>query len=171
MRWLKVALLAAAAVVLTQAFVRRPVQRGAGTPAPALSLPDVRGTPHDLAALRGKVVAVNFWATWCVPCLAEMPELADVWRRYRDRCFELLGVAEESDRADVERMAETLPYPILLDERAKVATDWKVPGYPFTFLVDAHGKVARVFQGSVSAHDLEASLAPLLPASCAGGKG
>jgi cytochrome c biogenesis protein CcmG/thiol:disulfide interchange protein DsbE len=166
-RWWKLALLVAFAVVITQAFVRRPVQRGAGAPAPALALDDVRGARHDLASLRGKVVAVNFWATWCVPCLQEMPELAEVWRRNRDRCFELLGVAEESDRADVLRTAETVPYPILVDERAEAASGWNVPGYPFTFLVDAQGRVAKVFQGAVSGKDLEASVAPLLPASCA----
>ena len=167
MRWWKVVLLVAAAVAITQAFVRRPASRGAGAPAPALALDDVRGAHHDLASLRGKVVAVNFWATWCAPCLQEMPELAEVWRRNRDRCFELLGVAEESDHADVLRMAGTVPYPILVDERAEVASGWKVPGYPFTFLVDAQGRVAKVFQGAVSGKDLEASLAPLLPASCA----
>jgi cytochrome c biogenesis protein CcmG/thiol:disulfide interchange protein DsbE len=165
--WIKLAALAVAAVVIVQLFVQRsaPVLDEASV-APPLALPDLAGRKVDLAGLKGRVVAVNFWATWCGPCEAELPELAEVWTGHRDRCFELLGVAEESAREDVQRMAARIPYPVLLDERAEALSAWKVAGYPRTYLVDAEGKVRRVFQGAVSRRQLEEAMRPLLPASC-----
>jgi cytochrome c biogenesis protein CcmG/thiol:disulfide interchange protein DsbE len=165
--WIKLAALAVAAVVVVQLFVQRsgPVVE-AGEAAPALALPDLEGRTVDLAALRGKVVAVNFWATWCGPCEVEIPELAEVWTGHKDRCFELLGVAEESAREDIERMAPRIPYPILVDERAEALSRWKVVGYPRTYLVDAEGNVRKVWQGAISRRQLEEAMRPLLPASC-----
>ena len=166
-RWVKLAVLAVAAVVVVQLFVQRsqpPLDQGG--PAPALVLPDLDGRPVELSALRGKVVAVNFWATWCGPCEAEIPELAEFWTEHRERCFELLGVVEESAREDVLRMARQIPYPILVDERAEALGPWRVVGYPRTYLVDAEGNVRRVFQGAVRKRELEEAVRPLLPASC-----
>jgi cytochrome c biogenesis protein CcmG/thiol:disulfide interchange protein DsbE len=167
-RWLKLVLLSVAAVVAMQLLVRSP---GSGPPAsagaaPRLALPDLDGHRVDLASLRGKVVAVNFWATWCGPCALEMPDLAEVWRENRDRCFELLGVAEESARADVARMAPSIPYPILLDERAEAIGPWAIEGYPITVLVDPEGNVRQTFRGALSKRRLEAAIRPLLPATC-----
>jgi cytochrome c biogenesis protein CcmG/thiol:disulfide interchange protein DsbE len=165
--WIRTALLVVAAVVVAQLLVQRaapPVP--AGEPAPPLALADLAGAPVDLADLRGKVVAVNFWASWCAPCREEIPELAEVWSEHRGRCFELLGVAEESAREDVARLARGIPYPILLDERASALAAWRVPGYPRTFIVDAEGKVRRVFEGAVRKRQLEEAIRPLLPATC-----
>jgi cytochrome c biogenesis protein CcmG/thiol:disulfide interchange protein DsbE len=166
-RWTKLALIVVAAVVAGQLLVGRsspPVP--AGEDAPPLALPDLRGTTVDLARLRGKVVAVNFWATWCPPCREELPELAEVWTEHRGRCFELLGVAEESAREDVARLAPAIPYPVLLDERAEALSAWRVAGYPRTYLLDAEGKVRRVFDGALRKRQLEEAIRPLLPATC-----
>ena len=92
---------------------------------------------------------MNFWATWCGPCREEIPELARRVAREPRRCFEMLGVAEESAREDVLRAASEIPYPVLLDERAEELGRWKVRGYPHTYIVDAEGKLRHVFEGGV----------------------
>jgi cytochrome c biogenesis protein CcmG/thiol:disulfide interchange protein DsbE len=120
----------------------------------------------DLSDYRGKVVAVNFWATWCGPCRAEIPSLAAFRNDHRDRCLEVLGVAEESGRQDLLAMAPHIPYPILVDERASARDAWRVQAYPRTYVVDAEGRVARVFMGGVTREDLEEAVAPLLPRTC-----
>jgi cytochrome c biogenesis protein CcmG/thiol:disulfide interchange protein DsbE len=166
-KWIKLAVLAVAAVVVFQLFLQRTQPAlDPGSAAPPLALPDLQGRTVDLAALKGRVVAVNFWATWCGPCEREIPELAQVWTDHRDGCFELLGVAEESAREDVLRMAPGIPYPILVDERAEALSAWRVAGYPRTYLVDAEGNVRHVFLGAVSKGQLEEAMRPLLPSSC-----
>ncbi len=165
----RLAILVLAAVIVGQALIRRsprPTTSGPGAPAPELVLRSLDGSPYDLSARRGRVVAVNFWATWCAPCREEMPELAEAWRRGRGRCFEVVGVAEESARDDVEQVARSIPYPIVVDERAAAAAAWKIRGYPATFVVDADGKVRHTFEGAVQRGELEDAVRPLLPASC-----
>jgi cytochrome c biogenesis protein CcmG/thiol:disulfide interchange protein DsbE len=173
--WMKLALLTAAAVIAGQLLVPRArPELGMGQPTPPLALPDLAGQRVELSALRGKVVALNFWATWCAPCLLEIPELTEVWRQNRreGRCFELLGVAEESgSRAEVATQAKRLgiPYPVLLDTEGAAAERFRISGYPHTLLIDAEGKLRRVFEGPVRKGTLEEALRPLLagaPAGC-----
>lgn len=167
--WIKLLVLAAIAIVAVELYLRDRGGTGLqGSPAPEFTLPDTRGGSISLASLRGKVVAVNFWATWCGPCREELPELAEVWRAHRGGCFEILGVAEESAREDVLRAAPQIPYPVLLDERAEALEPWSVRGYPRTYLVDAEGKLRHVFEGGVRGAELDEAIRPLLPPSCPG---
>jgi cytochrome c biogenesis protein CcmG, thiol:disulfide interchange protein DsbE len=170
--WLKLAALFVVALAATQLLLQRTRPGVAvGERAPGLALPDLAGRPVSLASLHGKVVAVNFWATWCGPCLEEIPTLAEVWRERRGRCFEMLGVAEESgSRDDIAAAAAKLgiPYPVLLDPEGTALAPFKVPGFPRTYLIDADGKVARVFDGALAKGTLEKALEPLLPAACPG---
>ena len=166
-RWLKFALLAVAAVAVSELLLYR--ARSARSPsdvdAPAFSLPDVNGKQTSLASLKGRVVALNFWATWCGPCREEIPELAKVYDAHRGQCFEMLGVAEESGpREQVAAAAQRfgINYPVLLDDEGKAGDAFRIPAYPRTFLIDARGRIRKVFQGAVERDDVERALAPLL---------
>ncbi|HEU4384388.1 MAG TPA: TlpA disulfide reductase family protein [Anaeromyxobacteraceae bacterium] len=170
--WVKLLVLAVAAVIATQLLVQNqaPPFR-LGEPAPPLALEDLKGRRVDLAGLRGKVVLVNFWATWCAPCLEEIPELAEAWRSQRGRCLEVVGVAEESGSPpEVAEFARrhAIPYPLLLDADGKAAADWHVPGYPRSYLVDREGRVRRAFDGPLSRRALEEAAGPhlLAPGAC-----
>lgn len=167
--WVKLLVLAVAAIVVTQLLVQKSAPSFAlGEAAPPLALTDLEGKGLDLTSLRGRVVLVNFWATWCPPCLEEIPELSDAWREQRGRCLEIVGVAEESGAP--EQVAEfarrhAIPYPLVLDQEGKAAGDWRVPGFPRSYLVDREGKVRRVFDGALSKRGLLEAAEPHLAAA------
>jgi cytochrome c biogenesis protein CcmG/thiol:disulfide interchange protein DsbE len=174
-RWLQLAFLAVAAVVVAEIAVRdreRPgriddaIAASAAPEAPELRLRTLAGEDVDLERLRGRVVAVNFWATWCGPCRVEIPELARLWREQHGHCFELLGVAGASGRADTERAARDIPYPVLFDADGTAVDSWDVRGFPQTFVVDPAGRVRRVFASAVTKETLAQAVEPLLPSSC-----
>ncbi len=78
----------------------------------------------------------------------------------------MVGVAEESAREDVVKVAASIPYPIVLDERAEALAPWGVQGYPVTYVVDPEGNVRQVFTGGISKRQLSEAVRPLLPATC-----
>lgn len=114
-------------------------------PAPALKLQDLDGKSHDLAKLRGKVVLVNFWATWCPPCRREMPSMERLSQALAGEPFVVLAVDVGEDTDTIEAFASQLDvaptFPILLDADSRTMTAWKVGGLPTTFLVDKKGRV------------------------------
>ena len=165
--WIKLGVLGVAALAVAELFLARPkpVTAPSGEAAPSFTLPDTSGKSVALASLKGRVVAVNFWATWCGPCREEIPDLAKVYAAHRDGCFEMLGVASESGaRDEVVAAADKfgVNYPVLLDDEGKVGDLFKIEAYPRTFLIDADGRVRKAFQGTVDRDDLEKALAPLL---------
>jgi cytochrome c biogenesis protein CcmG/thiol:disulfide interchange protein DsbE len=170
--WTKVGLLVLLAGVGALWLAPDAGQRSAliGGTAPPLVLSDLAGREVSLASLRGKAVALNFWATWCPPCKEELPAFSDAWRASRGRCLEIVGVTEESTRedaaAEVRRME--IPFPVVMDPAGAVARAFGVTGYPRTYVIDAEGKVRKIFTGVVSRERLEAALAPHVPASCTG---
>jgi len=128
---------------------------------PALKLAAIDGSEYDLAARRGKWVVVNFWATWCSPCLKEMPELSalDAMREH----VEVVGLAyEDIEPAAMQAFLEEHPvvYPVAIVDVYDPPKDFDTPrGLPMTYLVDPDGKVATRFLGPVTAREIEAAIA------------
>lgn len=120
-----------------------------GSPAPALVLPARDGGKVDLASLKGEVVMINFWATWCGPCRQEMPLLAQLHTKYQPLGFTLLGVNVEPDSAAAVDWLKGVPvgFPIVFDRDSAVAGRFGVEGMPSTVFVDRNGQVRYVHRG------------------------
>lgn len=112
--------------------------------APDFSLPllDGSGTASP-GELRGQVVYLSFWASWCIPCRQEMPYLAQLWERHHQRGFQVLAINVDEDveaaRAFVEEYG--IEFPVLLDTAREVSASYRVPGYPTHFIVDRTGRI------------------------------
>jgi len=139
------------------------------TPAPDVSMPTLGGTRVAMKDLRGKLVLVNFWATWCVPCQWEMPLMESLYQAYRDRGFVVLAIS--IDQGDPERVLafvrdKKLTYPVALDPSHEVARSFGVTGLPATLLVAPDGAIKGVTYGPKEWDGKEARslIASLLPA-------
>jgi DsbE subfamily thiol:disulfide oxidoreductase len=119
--------------------------------APAIELMALNGGRHGLSDLRGKVVLVNFWATWCPPCRAEMPSLARLAQRMEGKSFAILGVDMGETAEEVKAFLKEMPvpFPILMDEDGAALKRWNVIGFPSTFLVDAKGILRYGITGAI----------------------
>lgn len=137
------AVAALAAVPLAPALAKAPV------PAPDFVLDSSTGKPVKLSALRGQVVAINFWATWCAPCLQEMPLLDGLYKQHRGEGFTLLGVNVEPDpkKADGWLKQRPVSFPVLYDVNSDVSTLYQVIGMPSTVFIDKKGNIRYVHRG------------------------
>ena len=124
-------------------------------PAPALRLQDLEGKTIDLAQYRGRVVLVNFWATWCPPCRKEFPSLGRVRKLFKPEEFEVLAVNVDEDRATALAFAGSPGFPILLDTNSKATMTWPIKGLPTSFLVDTQGRLAYSLAGEQEFDDPE----------------
>ena len=110
--------------------------------APALRLNDADDQWIDLANLKGRVVLVNFWATWCPPCRKEFPSLGRVRKLFKPSEFEVVAVNVGEDPDTVFSFAGNTDFPVLFDRDAKAMASWPVRGLPTTLLVDRRGRLA-----------------------------
>jgi len=133
-------------------------------PVPDLELTDLDGEPVSLADLRGRVVLVNNWATWCPPCRAEMPELEAYYRKHKDDAFVLVGVNSGDQREDVVDFIRDygLSFPVWLDPTGMALHVFKNNALPSSYVIDKSGTVRMVWMGAVSLEALEAYVTPML---------
>jgi peroxiredoxin len=134
-----------------------------GAPAPDFTLSDVAGNPITLSALKGKVVLINFWATWCGPCRLEMPAIEQRYQKFKDQDFTVLAIDLDEPAENVRSFVEelNLTFPVLLDPGGKTFDLYRVRGYPTTFIVDRDGIIKQLSIGYLSEARLDDYLAKL----------
>jgi peroxiredoxin len=118
-------------------------------PAPDFTLKSNQGENIKLSELRGQVVMINFWASWCGPCRQEMPLLDQLYQRYRPMGFTLLGVNVEEDSSAADKVLKEIPvtFPVLYDKKNQVSENYQVRAMPSTVLIDRDGKVRYLHEG------------------------
>jgi len=107
------------------------------------NLPLLEGGRVTLSSLRGKVVFLNFWATWCPPCRGEMPSMENLYQRFRDDGLELLGVDIQEAPGEVQEFMEEfgLSFPAALDRNGRISNDYGIEAIPTTFIIDREGNI------------------------------
>jgi thiol-disulfide isomerase/thioredoxin len=118
-------------------------------PTPPLVLKDLGGKPHTLEDYRGQVVLLNFWATWCPPCLIEMPAMQRLKAAFPDTAFTVLAVNVKESREKVWRFQKMLNvnFRVLLDTSGQAAENWNVAVYPTSYLIDGTGRIRYMAYG------------------------
>ncbi len=118
---------------------------------PKLKLEDLYGKPHNIADYRGRVVLVNFWATWCPSCVKEMPSLQKLKEQLAHEQFSILAVNMGESVAEIQRFLNKwrLNLDVLLDENGSAIEDWRVYVFPTSFVLDAEGKIRYGLRGAI----------------------
>mgnify|MGYP003453058436 CR=1 FL=1 len=167
-----VALIGAGAAILGFSVARFLSPPSVQAPATAtdFELRDLAGTTRSLADWRGKVVLLNFWATWCPPCRREIPLFIDLQRRYEKQGLQIVGISVDDPQAVTRyRQQMRINYPLLIADETThdlmAAYGNRQGSLPYSVLIAADGRIAEVKIGAYHREELEAALQPLLPAS------
>jgi len=125
---------------------------------PSLKVTTLDGKSFDLSAQSGKWVIVNYWATWCSPCLKELPDISAYVTAHKDKVAAIGLAFEDSDKADIEKFLATHPlsYPVAQIDVIEPPKDFDTPkGLPNTYLIAPDGHMAKAFMGPITAKDLD----------------
>ncbi len=135
-----------------------------GKPAPAFSLRDLSGKPLKLADFRGKVVLVDFWATWCVPCRVEIPHFIALQKKYASQGFTLIGISMDDTAEPVPAVVKKygINYPVAVGDAALAERFGGVLGLPVAIVIDRNGVIRERYDGVTSADTFEKVVVSLL---------
>lgn len=136
--------------------------------APDFQLTDLKGNPLVLSSLQGKVVLLDFWATWCPPCLEELPHFKELYAAYRGQGLEIVGVALDQGGGEVVRpfaQKNGVLYPLAIGTSRLTQAYGGIRGIPTTFLIDKKGRIAAKFVGYRSKEIFESQIKALLAES------
>ena len=119
------------------------------TLAPDFTLKDLNDMDVSRSSFKGKVVLINFWGTFCIPCRKEMPSIETLYKIYKDKGFLVIAVSEDKDLKDVKDFVNKygLTFTIVMDQDKRVAKQYKISALPVTFLVDKKGMISKKFFG------------------------
>jgi thiol-disulfide isomerase/thioredoxin len=160
--------LAGALCLVSSAVAAAELKLWTGGPAPTLALKDLEGRAHRLPDYRGKVMLINFWATWCGPCRDEMPSIQRLKDKLKGRPFEVLAVNLDEPESRIRKfLAEiNVDFTILLDPGRSVAKAWDARILPVTYIVGADGKVRYSLVGEINwdHEQIVSRISELLPA-------
>jgi len=128
-------------------------------------LPQLDGTPLRLSSYRGKVVLLDFWATWCVPCREETPHFVDLQKEYADRGLQIIGVSMDDTSEPVRDFSQQfhVNYPVVMGNAATGEAYGGVLGLPIAFLLDRDGRIVAKHMGPTKAEIFDREIAGLLP--------
>ena len=129
----------------------------AGQPAPNFALPDAQGSVVTLESLRGQVVYVDFWASWCAPCRRSFPWMNEMRQKYGGKGFVIVAVNVDKKRADAEKFLAQIPatFPVVFDEAGTSPAAFGVKGMPSSYLIDTSGNVVFIERGFMDEHRAE----------------
>jgi len=141
-----------------------PAQSLVSKKAPEIARADLNGLPVSLKSLRGKVVLLNFWATWCAPCLVEMPVFSGWQQQYGPQGFQVIGISMDDDAAQARKAITRLKtsYPIVMGDAKLGAKYGGVMGLPLSYLIDRNGTVRARYQGEAAVGTIEKQLKEML---------
>ncbi len=158
------ALLVCVSVVSATSHAAPPARNLLTKKAPGFALTDLSGQSLTLAHFQGKVVLLNFWATWCAPCEVEMPVFAEWQRKYGPRGLQVIGISMDDEAGPARSLAARLKlnYPVAMGDERLGARYGGVLGLPLTLLIDRNGIVRARFQGETDLKLIERQVAALL---------
>jgi len=115
---------------------------GPGEKAPDFTLATLSGEERSLSSFQGKVVVLNFWASWCQPCLKELPALQRLYTQVKHKGIEIVAVGTDDDRDSLKQVAEQygVTFPVLVDQKGEIKAKYKVAGIPETYILKADGR-------------------------------
>jgi peroxiredoxin len=137
-----------------------------GKPAPAFTLQDLNGKNVSLADFRGKVLILDFWATWCPPCVKEIPHFIELYEQYKDKGVEIVGISLDQAGVSVVKafvQKYQIKYPIMMTDGKIDKAFGGIPSIPTTFLIDSAGNISKKYVGYNDKAVFEADIKKLLP--------
>lgn len=139
--------------------------------APVFSLPDMNGRKVDLASFKGKVIVLEFWATWCAPCREEIPVVNQIYKAYREKGLVVIGISlDRKPPQEVKKFLDEMQVEYLnvmgneetLERYSQVANLGPIRGIPATFVIDRHGKICQRYMGLTGKRILEEAIKAVL---------
>jgi peroxiredoxin len=143
---------------------RKPKATASGNAAPDFTLTDIDGKKLALSDYRGKVVLLDFWATWCTPCRAEIPHFVEMQQKYGPQGFQIIGISMDDDAKPVREFAKEykMNYPIAVGDDKLAESFGGVLGLPVNFIIDRDGRIVKKFLGATEVSTFDKEVEALL---------